>query len=1081
MQSFKKTYISGLLTPRPNWMLKRLLLAALLLLPCFLISTLVAQTANAPIMFPKYQVLGVVYAPPGSASNVTYGNSQMVGSASTIITNTSSEEVLSTSYTTGFTLYGFGSSSTFTTSDNWLTANSTSTSYSVQTTTGNAVTTMGPVSSALGVNHDNDIIYIWLNPVVIANVTNSKAPYTLNWDGLQFNSCDLTDTSDQVNFYQLMNGCDSLQYPYPDIIGIPVWCLKNPYFPGQSCAQWQPFISRSWDTNPWGTDPNGVGLGPGLNINDLADILAADPFITQTLVPSTNIVGSYCHPTYGVNVDPNDTEVIPNPTTFPAPKSGTWAANTCGTTGATMARFTPYDTVQYPVPGPNGEPQTYTGTFVYSTTSATGKTASQTNTHSTNASDTGGFGYTGTYGGAGPVASGFNFSLTESDGFSYTTSNSNTTTTTSSSTSSASYSITGPQASDNYTGPVVFDVYTDNVYGTFAFYSNEQRQQPPIQLSLVAGQAPITANTPTNFGSAMVGSSSASQTIELTNNSPYPMTMVGPALTFTDPGFQIVPGLDFCSNVQLQPNGTTPFSCQITIEFTPVLSDAPNSIQASYPINAYMIAAGTENISSWQNILVSSTNLLVSATATPNTADTVGGTITPSTVEFAAENASSPTLQTQVLTFKNYYSSPVTISGATATAGSGFTLSDKTDYSISPDSCSGKTVASLGTCSFTLRYEPVGLPTLTVLSSKITIYGSTQGAITFAGASGPITSTTISVTPSFNMTCYITQNEISGSCSASTALTLTNNGNVSVVLGTPTGTNGFAGIASGTVAAGASVGVSVNAGPVCNNGPGGNCTFTGTVTFPGTAQTGGSGTAVSTSSSGSLMEIFCPSPCIPPDSVVKVTGAEQNATTTTPATPGTGSVALSGKVKSGFTGKRELTLTVGKFNAKVFYDSTATTNEVAEAMAEAANAKGSPMTAKVRGETVTFTSVVKGKAGNLAYDITGTTDFSASPAKGALSGGAAEQTTKKYDAGTAEAAVGKDAVSVDWGKGSTPESIANDLATALNKVSKGSYSAKASGGTVTIAMTKSGSKPAESVKVKDTMGFKPSSFTAGVK
>ena len=1067
-----------------NARLKNLLVAALLVLlvlPCFLISTpVLAQTANVPIMFPKYQVLGVVYAPPGSASNVTYGNSQMVGSASSMVTNTSSETVTSTSYTTGFTLYGFGTSSTFTTSDSWLTANSTSTSYSVQTTTGNAVTTMGPVSSALGVNHDNDIIYIWLNPVIIANFTNSTSPYKLNWDGLQFNSCDLTDASDQVNFYQLMNGCDPLQYPYPDIIGIPVWCLKNPYFPGQSCAQWLPFISRSWDTNPWGTDPNGVPIGPGLNIYDFADILEADPFVTQTLVPSTNIVGSYCHPTYGVNVDPNDTEVIPNPSTFAAPKSGTWAANTCGTTGATMARFSPYGTVQYPVPGPNGEPQTYTGTFVYNTTSTAGKSASNTNTHSTNASDTGGFGFTGTYG-AIPIASGFNFSLTESNGFSYTTSNSFTTTTTSSSTSSAAYSITGPQASDNYTGPVVFDVYTDNVYGTFAFYSNEQRLQPPIQLSLVAGQSPITVGATTAFGTVMVGSNSVSQTIKLTNNSQYPMTMVGPAITFTDPGFQIVPGLDFCSNVQLQPNGTTPFSCQITIEFSPVLLDAPNTIHATYPISAYLIAAGTENVSSWQNILVTSTSMLVSGIASPNTANTVGATITPSTMEFAAENSSSPTLQTQVFTFKNYYSSPVTISGATATAGSGFTLSDSKDYTISPDGCSGTTVASLGTCTFTLRYLPVGLPTSTTLSSKITINGTTQGALTFVGASGPITSTSISVTPSFSMTCYITQNSTSGSCSASTGLTLTNNGNVAVVLGAPTGTNGFSGSASGTVAAGASVGVSVSGGSTCNNGPGGNCSFSGTVTFPGTAQTGGAGTPVSTSSSGSITEIFCPSPCIPPSSRMKLSGVLRNETVTTSATPGTVSVALSGKVLSTFTGQRSVALAIGKFKTSVPYDSTATSADVAKAMADAANATGSPVSATVSGDQVTFTSVAKGKVGNLPYAITGTKDFSASPAKGALSGGAPEQTTITYDAGSADATVGKNVVSVDWGQGSTPESIAIDLATALNNVSKGSYTATASGDTVTIALTKSGPKPGENVKVKDKMGFKPSSFTATMK
>jgi hypothetical protein len=37
----------------------------------------------------------------------------------------------------------------------------------------------------------------------------------------------------------------------------------------------------------------------------------------------------------------------------------------------------------------------------------------------------------------------------------------------------ASWSVTGPAASANYTGPTLFDVYQDNVYGTFMFYPQQ--------------------------------------------------------------------------------------------------------------------------------------------------------------------------------------------------------------------------------------------------------------------------------------------------------------------------------------------------------------------------------------------------------------------------------------------------------------------------------------------------------------------------------------------------------------------------------------------------------------------------------
>jgi phage tail sheath gpL-like len=173
-------------------------------------------------------------------------------------------------------------------------------------------------------------------------------------------------------------------------------------------------------------------------------------------------------------------------------------------------------------------------------------------------------------------------------------------------------------------------------------------------------------------------------------------------------------------------------------------------------------------------------------------------------------------------------------------------------------------------------------------------------------------------------------------------------------------------------------------------------------------------------------------------------------------------------------------LAIGKFSAKISYNSSATSAQVAKAMAAAANATGSPVKATVSGDSVKFTSVATGTPGNLSYAITGTADFSASPANGALSGGTYKETIVKYDGGTAVATVGKNTVTVDWGKGSTPESIAGDVATALNSVSGGEYDATASGGVVTIALMKSGTMPARSIKMTETRGFKPSSFTAGM-
>lgn len=1054
-----------------------------------------AQNQYVPI-FPKYKVLGVVYAPPGSASFVTYGDSKMVGSSNSIITNRSNDSVHSTSYTSGFSLFGLGMQFTETSSDGWGTANTSSKSYSVETTSGNSVTTMGPVSSSLGVNHDNDIIYIWLNPVAVVALTKVTPPYELDWGGLQFNSCDTTDPGSPVNFMQLMNGCDPNMYPFPDIVGIPVWCLKNPYYPGRNCAQWAPFTSRSWDLNRWGTDSDGYPLGPGLTLQDYADILSADPFVTQTLVPENQTANFYCHPTYGVNVNPNaDETILARPSSAP-PSGMIFPDDYCGAPNSgsylTMQRFDPYGTVQYPVPGPYGEPQTYNGTFAYTTTSTFGTSAASTHYHSQNNSTTTSFGFGASYGaiaaGAGQPWSvvldlGFNFSMTASNGYSWSWSQTHNNSNTNQDTSSAAYSITGPQLSDNYTGPPVFDVYTDNVYGTFAFYSNLQRSYPKIEIE------PIGVTSTSDFGTIPVGLTSERQDITLTNNSPYPMTMVAPAVTFSDPGFQIVPGTDECSNRVLGKylDQEEPYTCTMSIQFQPVLSDAPNSLQTSYPIRAHLIAAGTENVSSWLNFLVTSTGVAVSGTAVPGSI-TTGATLHPTpiqnsaephTYQFATEMAGTPTLQTQVFTFRNYYSTPVLLS--TSHAGSAFTLSDDVDYHVSDDLCSGTTVLSLSTCTITLRYLPVGAPGAQALNSKVTIFGTPEGftqeiPLTFAGVSGPLTHIGISVDCCFSIPNIIVQNP-GQSGSRSTTVTLTNSGSYPVVLGTHTATSGFYGSAGGTIQPGASINATVGftyGGQGCGNEN--NCWYSGTVTFNGTAQTGGSGTPVSASTSGSVTVIFCPIGCGAPTQI-NIMGAEQSKTVIKPAKSGKGSITVGGAVNGAFSGTRQIMVTVDGFEALATYDETATSATVAKALAAAANSPGSPVTATVKGDVVTLKSVAAGASGNLAYTASANSDFTVSPSSGSLAGGTDEVTTVKYDGGIVSVGVNAVTAFTRWGRYSTPQTLAIALAKSLNSSANGAFTASVNDSKITIAPT-SGNGLNVTTSAVDTKGFSPPSFAA---
>jgi hypothetical protein len=484
------------------------------------------------------------------------------------------------------------------------------------------------------------MIVLWLNPVTNTTLTynpNVTPNFSFSWQGFQYNSCELGNSGDPVNFYQLISGCDPLQGLQPDIVLVPVWCLKNPYSqaslptnPSSTCAQWwqgqgsgqQLYLSRYWDQNSWGVDPTtAVPLGPGLTVHDLADILRADPYVTQTLVADNyqngeNPYTSPCHTTYGLDYNPDAMETIPDSSTFSKPFSGTWPLNYCGKPGTHMMRQDNQNsTVQYETGVITG------GTLQRNVLSSNALTATDSHTHSQSQTTTNSFDFSASVGiplsegltlssSLGSV--GLNFSSASGTGYSYTDTQSYSTTNQVGTNSSASWQITGPAATDNYTGPRTLNVYDDNVYGTFSFWSPQTLLNPPVLPTSspigvkMASAGKVICSTPTtcNFGTVTVGKLSGAITVTLTNASPYQMTMTSPSLSFSDlapdatssyaqvSSFVIVAGSDLCAGKVLAAGKT----CTLRIKFSPRLVDAPNVQQASYPVTAYMVASGTEGI-----------------------------------------------------------------------------------------------------------------------------------------------------------------------------------------------------------------------------------------------------------------------------------------------------------------------------------------------------------------------------------------------------------------------------------------------------------------------------------------------------
>ena len=672
-------------------------------------------------------------------------------------------------------------------------------------------------------------------------------------------------------------------------------------------------------------------------------------------------------------------------------------------------------------------------------------------------------------------------STTWTQGSSSVIQNSNTTTT--------AYSITGPQLSDNYTGPATYNVYVDDVYGTYAFYSDLEPQiiLPPTPITVSASSSGVTAFK--NFGSVAITTptptDSASQKVYVTNNTIYQMTMAAPAITFTDPGFQIAnDGNDFCSNQVLAPAG----QCSVDIVLGPVPSDLPNAFLTSSAVNAMLIAAGTVNASSYQNVLATG-EAAVAGTATSTTpgvtlactgtaAQGCGSTVVPNIYQFLPDTAA--TAQTDTFTFTNTSGGAVTVSGISLTSSS-----DETTpfYSVLSDKCTLVTVPASGTntCTFTLQFLPNGAAPASPIShnTRVTVQGTEQTSAgplsvkAIAGASGLYTSAVTFA----GMSCfyYDVNGDESSGCTSEPKIT--NNTSTALTSVAVTVNNGFSvNFSSCTTipAYGSCTGVGNVIHPDCTPNPT-SCTWTGTLNF--TAKQNTSTVSATGTASGRYRVISKPG-CGGGLYAMVVCGSEQSKLVTKPATAAKGKLTVTGKVKSNFTGTRKVAITVGTYTAKVSYNSKATNLTIAKALAAALNATGSPVTAKSDGGLITLTSTTPGTAGNLAYTVKADTNFAMTPATGSLTGGKDEITTTVYDSGKIVATVGTATASATWGAASTPQTIAKKLAAELNAASAGLFKAAVSGSTITITPTGSGSNPAMSVNVTDAKGFTPASFTA---
>jgi hypothetical protein len=362
---------------------------------------------------PKYLVVGVTYAPPGPSTNtfVQYLNSTFVGNTESLSTSFTNSNMGSVTITYGPSIPGVANakiSNTFSETNSEMTKSTSTVTTSIQVQQGEK--TFGTGNYFAPVDNDYDIIWVWLNPVAIFT-TSSVAP--LAWNGYGY------DTTDQ-------NGMD--------IVGIQLGYLNGHF--GSMPPDIQSSINRVWAADQtWA-----AGQGPALTNADLAQIASADPFSVST---------------YGSD----DIGYVP-----PSPQTPD--------NRFTLSLCSQESSFSYLQAAPSTSPEIYTCNLTYTNLSTQAQEISTTFSL--------GFSTDESFSGTGFLK---NFSADLKDSYTLTWTTDAQSSITTSTTSTANLSAQGPPCNNAIQGqgpcipvydssgnqPTQFDVYEDNMYGTFMF------------------------------------------------------------------------------------------------------------------------------------------------------------------------------------------------------------------------------------------------------------------------------------------------------------------------------------------------------------------------------------------------------------------------------------------------------------------------------------------------------------------------------------------------------------------------------------------------------------------------------------
>jgi hypothetical protein len=189
---------------------------------------------------PKYVVVGVTYAPPGSSSYVQYTGTNSVGNTTTISSSFSNDVGFSVSVQNTVGIQGWGPTGTVngTSSTDYTQGSSNSTTTTLSKLTSLSYKTSGTGNAFSPMDSDYDMIWLWLNPVVLLTYTPATSGTTagIQWNGYGYDTNDPSGTQ-QPDVYPVLAGYLNGDFGNPAIYLTPPTTSSSVFGRGRGLSQ----------------------------------------------------------------------------------------------------------------------------------------------------------------------------------------------------------------------------------------------------------------------------------------------------------------------------------------------------------------------------------------------------------------------------------------------------------------------------------------------------------------------------------------------------------------------------------------------------------------------------------------------------------------------------------------------------------------------------------------------------------------------------------------------------------------------------------------------------------------------------